>query len=238
MRITNFQFSKSQTKRKIWKQYLFVAVVLKVDDATVQFVAWRVAAKGRNTTHLQLRHRDVQVCILNLNSYLVQQCLTEFRLKEAGIAMLCERFDWPDVRYRNECCVAPLKAMCLFPHGLSTPPRWSDLLNKFRLFAFQILGLFREHAKLGVETYGYTLELRANFIRYRVAINASTLVDNGSPLESLIASIDCTKNRTARPEFANYYQQSVYSWHKRKNYLIYQTISTPDGLIAGLHGIV
>lgn len=108
----------------------------------------------------------------------------------------------------------------------------------FELFASQLSELFWELVELCVETYGYTLERRASFIRSRAAIYASTFVDSGLLLESLIAFIDCTKTQIKRLEGANYSQQSVFWGYKRNYCLIHQTMSTPDGLVDGLHGPV
>lgn len=238
MRITDFQVSNWRRKRETWKQRLFFAVVLKLDDAIVQIDVRRVAAEERNIAHLRLRRRHIQACNFNIKRYFEQQYLIEFRFKCTDIAMLCNRFEWPGVKYRNEYCVAPLTRMCVFLHRMSTQTRCFDLEKKFGLFASQLLKLFWRHEELCVETYGYNLELHANLIRPRAAHSASTLVENRSPLELLIAFIDCTKIRIASPGGANCNQQSVCSGHKRKHCLIYQTVSTLDGMIAGLHGHV
>lgn len=110
--------------------------------------------------------------------------------------------------------------------------------RKYGLFASQLSEVFWEHVELCVEMYGYTLQIRPQFMRGRAANYAEVLVDHRSPLDSVIAFIDCTKIRIARPGGANLIQQAVYSGHKRKHCLTYQTLSTPDGLIAALYGPV
>ena len=48
--------------------------------------------------------------------------------------------------------------------------------------------------------------------------------------------LDCTRIAICRPGGENANQRSVYSGHKRIHCLMYQTITTPDGLIYSLYG--
>ena len=57
--------------------------------------------------------------------------------------------------------------------------------------------------------------------------------DNSGLLENVWGFIDGTLRKTARP---TYYQKHAYSGHKRCHGLKFQSVVTPDGLIACLWG--
>lgn len=238
MRITDFQISKCRQRMEIWKLRLYAVLALELDDTIVYFAAKRLKAEEENIARLKLRRQHVKVCIFNLNAYSDHQCLTDFRFTRNDIGMLCERFQWPGITSRNEYSVGPITAMCVFLHRLSTPTRWFDMERTFGLFASQLSEVFWEHVELCVELFDYTLQLRPQFMRDRAHQYAEVLEEHGSPLDSVIAFIDCTKIRIARPGGQNHNQQSVYSGHKRKHCLTYQSLSTPDGLMVALYGPV
>eukprot|EP00171_Calliarthron_tuberculosum_P021462 IDg21462t1 len=57
-------------------------------------------------------------------------------------------------------------------------------------------------------------------------------------LKKCVGFIDGTKIRMCRPSGPGTLQRSVYSGHKRMHCLVYQTITTPDGLIFHMYGPV
>ena len=72
----------------------------------------------------------------------------------------------------------------------------------------------------------------------RAAEYASVIEGKGAPLDNCVGFIDCTKVQMCRLEGPSTNQRSVYSGHKRFYCLIYQTITTPDGLVFNLFGPV
>lgn len=150
--------------------------------------------------------------------------------------MLCQRLDWPGVTARSEYRCDPITAYCLFLYRLATNCRWYDLESKFGLFTSQLSEIYWEHIELVNETYGHVLNLRPGLLRERAERYADVLVENDSPLDSCVGFIDCTKIRICRPGGHNRNQRAVFSGHKRMHCLIYQTISTPDGLMFSLFG--
>lgn len=152
--------------------------------------------------------------------------------------MFCNLFDWPEVNARNKCIVQPVTAICAFLRRLSTPTRWLDLEKCIGLFASQFSEHYWPHVELCVDMCDLTLKLRSIFLMDKAAACALTLVENGSPVESVTAFIDCTKIQLSRSEGISYYQRAIYSGHRRKHRPIYHSISTPDGLIAVLFSLV
>ena len=60
--------------------------------------------------------------------------------------------------------------------------------------------------------------------------------ERGAPLENCVGFIDCTRIEMARPGGRAVLQRCTYSVQKRVHCLIYQTITTPDGLMFYLYG--
>ena len=79
-------------------------------------------------------------------------------------------------------------------------------------------------------------KFQKELIAERASYYRSAISNKGSPLSNCVGFIDCTKIKLTRPGGASVHQQSVYSGHKRQHCLIYQTISTPDGLIFHMYG--
>ena len=94
----------------------------------------------------------------------------------------------------------------------------------------------REVVELFTNKYEYALELRGNLLQRGAKDYAQAIGDSGAPLDRCVGFIDCTKIRMCRPSGHTSYQGSVYSGHKRVYCLIYQTITTPDGLMFSLYG--
>lgn len=60
--------------------------------------------------------------------------------------------------------------------------------------------------------------------------------DASSPLDWCVGFIDCTEINIARPGGYGSNRRARYSVHGRMHRLIYQSITTPDGLILSLYG--
>lgn len=98
--------------------------------------------------------------------------------------------------------------------------------------------MFWEHVELVVECFRHVLGFRPAMMQGRAALYADALKEEGCPLHTCVGFIDCTKIRIQRPGGHGTNQRSCYSGHKRMHCLIYQTISTPDGMIYAMYGPV
>lgn len=65
---------------------------------------------------------------------------------------------------------------------------------------------------------------------------AKAIHEKGAPLTNCVGFIDCTKIQMSRPGGIGANQRTCYSGHKRFHCLIYQTVTTPDGLMFNLYG--
>ena len=97
--------------------------------------------------------------------------------------------------------------------------------------------VFWEVLEKFVELRSYLFEtFRSDLISERADLYAAALKQKGAPLDNCVGFLDCTKIQNSRPGGAAIIQRACYSGHKRFHCLIYQTITTPDGLMFYLYG--
>ena len=114
---------------------------------------------------------------------------------------------------------------------------WFDLETSFGMRSSALSEVFWEVLEWFVQLRGYLITtLREGFLRDRAASYADAIKNAGAPLDSCVDFIDCTKIKMARPGGQNRNQRSCYSGHKLFHCLVYQTITTTDGLIFSFYG--
>lgn len=59
--------------------------------------------------------------------------------------------------------------------------------------------------------------------------------DYDDPLNNCVGFIDCTCIQIARPRGLRTFQEAKYFGHMRTHCLIYQTVTTPDGLLVSMY---
>ena len=74
---------------------------------------------------------------------------------------------------------------------------------------------------------------RQNWVTNNLAEFANAVSNQGSPLPNCVCFIDGTVRPISRP---TYLQREVYSGHKRTHGLKYQSVVTPNGLVAEMSG--
>lgn len=96
--------------------------------------------------------------------------------------------------------------------------------------------VFSEVVEKVTEEYSIVLQLSPVILEFATDRYAQELVHEYFPLDSCVGVIDCTKLRMYGRGGNDTNQRSVYSGNKRMHCLIYQTMTTPDGLIFAVHG--
>ena len=97
--------------------------------------------------------------------------------------------------------------------------------------------VFWEVLETFVQLRGHLFEtFRSDLTTERAELYSAAIHDKGAPLENCIGFLDCTKIQNSRPGGAAINQRVCYSGHKRFHCLIYQTVTTPDGLMFYLYG--
>jgi hypothetical protein len=128
-----------------------------------------------------------------------------------------------------------IEALCVMLRRMAYPNRLTDLVAIFGLHETHLSSIFNLVVKHVHDRFGYLLtdlnqpwlaeeELR----RYAEATHAA-----GLPINNCWGFIDGTVMPICRPTRN---QREVYNGHKRTHALKYQSVVTPDGLIANLFG--
>lgn len=236
MRIVDYSISRCRHRRAVWQTRATEALLLELPEQIVLFAAHKAQKEHSNINLILHRSRYLRSTMFNLNALSEMQSLRDFRFKKADVGRLCEMIDWNGPTTRNQYNCHPLTATCLFLQRLATTVRWYDVEAKFGLFQSQMSEVFWEVVEKFTDKYSYVLKLRGNFLRERAHRYAQAIQEAGAPLPRCVGFIDCTKIRMSRPGGHGSMQRSCYSGHKRFHCLIYQTITTPDGLMFALFG--
>ena len=119
---------------------------------------------------------------------------------------------------------------------LFSPTKSFDLKTVFGKSSSVLSEIFWETVKYFIECKGHLLDFRPGLMTSRAASYAAAINEKGATLDNVVGFIDYTKIQMSRPKGHNSLQKATFSGHKRFHCLIYQTITTPDGLIFHLHG--
>lgn len=187
---------------------------------------------ARRTAHISASH-------FNINAYSELECVTTFRFRKEHIGAISIVLSWQEcLTKRNGYTCDRITATCIVLRRLASPVRLYDMEVEFGKHSSQLSEIFWDVVENFVDVRGALLSLRPNILRRRAHLYAQGIVDADGPLDRCVGFLDCTKVRISRPGGPNVNQRSCYSGHKRMHCLIYQTLTTPDGLIFALHGPV
>ena len=70
----------------------------------------------------------------------------------------------------------------------------------------------------------------------RAPTYAEAISGKGAALKNCVGFIDCTKIQMNRPGGSGTLQRARYSGHKKFHCLVYQTVTTLDGLVFSMYG--
>lgn len=237
MRQTDYTIN--QTKRKIqrYANRLRLGIIVREDIA----VLLRLRTKGdkcrQDLQRLEARKRHIKTINFNLNSFSSEACLKNFRFLPTEIQKVAEIMDFYGSTSRSSYACDKLTACCIVLRRLAAPCRWLDLEPIFGMRLSVLSEVFWEAVTHFVDNWGHVLtSFRADLMTERVESYASSIREHGGILPNCVGFIDCTKIEMSRPGGPGVNQRACYSGHKRFHCLIYQTITTPDGLIFHMHG--
>ena len=146
------------------------------------------------------------------------ECWTEFQLMRNDIYNLVNAQQLPDqlVTY-NRLKLDSVEGLCVLFKRLAYPCRYSDVVSRFT----------RPVPDLCV-IINHLLTNPKNMERYTKAIHGK-----GAPRKNCWGFVDGTVQPVSRP---GNNQQVLYNGHKRMYAIQFQSIATPDGLVAFLQG--
>lgn len=90
---------------------------------------------------------------------------------------------------------------------------------------------FWEQVELLMEKYSWALDLRGNLLSQRTSMYENKIEDARAPLDRCTEFVDCTKTKMDHPSGYRSLQRSACSEHDQCHCLIYQSLTTLDGVI-------
>ena len=172
----------------------------------------------------------------NLDLLSQDECWAEFRFKKNDIFDLVHILQLPDeiITY-NRLKVDPVEGLCILLKRLAYPCRYCDLVPRFArpvpelcVITNHLLSLIHDRWGFLLNCFNRTILSPRNLMRYAAAIHAK-----GAPLTNCWGFVDGTVRPISRP---GRNQRVLYNGHKRVHAIKFQSVATPDGLVAFLHG--
>ena len=173
----------------------------------------------------------------DLESMNDDECRTEFRFEKEHLYNLVDslQLDEDQILY-NRLKVDSIEAVCILLKRLSYPCRYSDMVPRFARPAAELSAIHNHMINRIYNQWGFLLRdfnreqlAPQNLQRYAHAIHAK-----GAPLTNCLGFLDGTVCPVSRP---GHNQRVLYNGHKRVHAIKFQSVATPDGLVALLHGL-
>lgn len=163
---------------------------------------------------------------------------TEFRFRKTDIIRLKNALQIPDeitCHNYNDIIANGTEALCILLRRLCYPSRFVDLIPRFGRPGSQLCMIFNHVLDYVNNTWGHLLDTlnQAWLSPHNLRAYADAVHEKGAALDYVWGFIDGTLKACCRPER---YQRALYSGHKRYHGLKYQSVSTPNGMIAHLYG--
>lgn len=191
----------------------------------------------RDMRKVTTRRRHIFITHFNINIFSTEESLRLFRFRPHEIGKVAEVMDFRGQTVRRRYRCDRVTAACIVLRRLASPCRWYDLEVLFGMVTQTLSEVFWQ---ILVDCKGKFNKLlstwRVDLLQTRARLYADCIMESGAPLPNCVGFIDGTKIFMTRPGGPNINQKACYSGHKRAHCLVYLTVSTPDGLIAYLHG--
>ena len=172
----------------------------------------------------------------DLNNFTDDQCWSLFRFYPTDIHKLCELLQLPEqIVVVNRCTSTRLDAMCMVLRRFAYPNRLCDLERLFSrptstlsMIINKTIGLIWTSHRHRLTSLNVPWLQPAQLQEYADVVHAK-----GEPLTNCFGFIDGTVRPICRP---TRHQRVCYNGHKRVHALKFQSVVTPNGLIANLYG--
>ena len=166
------------------------------------------------------------------------ECTTEFRFNRNDIPRLVEVLQIPcQITCYNGIVCDGTEALCILLKRLAYPCRYLDMIPRFGRPVPQLSMIAQYMINWVYEQWGHLL---SNFTQdwlsqANLETFAETIHRNGAPLTNCWGFVDGTVRPVSRP---NQHQRILYNGHKRVHALKFQSVVTPNGMIANMYGPV
>ena len=166
------------------------------------------------------------------------ECEAEFRFLKSDIYTLSRTFNLPDdVRLYNGAIVNSTEALCILLKRFAYPCRFGDMVPRFARPTPQLSMITNHMVDLIFNQYSHLLtDLNQQWLSAPQLQNyADAVYNKGGALDNCWGFVDGTVRPICRPRQN---QREVYNGHKRVHAIKFQSVVTPNGLIANLYGPV
>lgn len=166
------------------------------------------------------------------------ECIADFRVKKNDLPVLSEALGIPPLFrcYQGTVCDG-MEGLCIFLKRFSYPCRYSDMIPMFGRPVPELCMISNEVVDWVYENHGNRIIEWNHAILNPPAMQeyATAIHNKGAALNNCFGFVDGTVRPICRPEKN---QRTVYNGHKRVHAIKFQSVVTPNGLIANLYGPV
>lgn len=179
--------------------------------------------------------RTLQISLTNFNQDVLcdEEYYRMFHFLHKIIGQLADVFGWKSGKTkRNRYFVDPVTAICVMMRKPWFRALWKDVETLYVLRHSALSGALYEFMDRLVEKYDDVLNtFRRNLMRSRTAMYDKPIHDFDPFLDNCVVFVDCTHVQISHPKRHGRLQQAKYSGQKRIHCLIYQTVTTLNGLL-------
>ncbi|ETI30432.1 hypothetical protein F443_22444 [Phytophthora nicotianae P1569] len=172
----------------------------------------------------------------DINQMSERNCIDRFRFGKTHLAILLWKLQLPaffstEEGYRT----SGIEGLCIVLERLSYPSRWRELKDRYGRHESNLSSIFYYVCEHIARRCAPLLDGDWNRISSRLEDYTAAVRAKGGELRNVWGFIDGTLRRICRP-LDSAEQQSMFNGHKRCHGIKYQSVTTPDGMIAHLFG--
>ena len=175
----------------------------------------------------------------DLQNLTEDECVAEFRFRKTDIPRLSQALRIPDVIICHQGTICEgTEGLCMLLKRLCYPCRYSDMVHLFArpvpvlcMITNQVLDYIYQAHSHRILQWNHQQLSQANLERFAEVVHRK-----GAPLNNCFAFVDGTVYPICRPGTVN--QRLLYNGHKRVHGIKFQSVVTPDGMIANMYGPV
>lgn len=164
--------------------------------------------------------------------------VSEFRFHHSELELLQEALAIPDqFTCVNGTVASGTEGLLLFLKRFAYPCRLSDMISRFGRSVPEISLILSEVTSHIADSYGHLLQsLDQPWLQpLNLEMYADAIYRKGAALDNCWGFVDGTLRQIARP---GEHQRVMYNGHKRVHGIKFQSVVTPNGMIANLYGPV
>ena len=238
MRQRDCTLGKGVSKARSLRRRLFLPGALDTPHIVTLKILKHIPRLRPDVSTINVRSLSISISSFNIKVHPGEAALREFRFQIKDMFRISVVMGWSAGKtVRNGYKYISFTACCIVLRRMASPCRWADLEYTFGMRSYALSEVFWEVLESFYEKQGHlVLHLQEGLLVRRAEMYAERIHRAVAPHDSFACFIDCTRIQMSRPSGHSSLQRSCYSGHKLFHYLMYHTVTTPDGLIFHLHG--